>query len=119
MAQVEEQYHAVGAQLIWVLQENTRFEHGTAADCRSFMDNRGRESTLGWCVGDAEIENQNPPGAEVFNDSPFAIGRGYDLIVSRRDMVIRDVATHGTPGGNDNLTGEELLERVQAVIDGL
>ena len=41
------------------------------------------------------------------------------MIVTRRDMVIRDVAHHATPAGNDNLTGAELLARVEAVIAAL
>ena len=57
--------------------------------------------------------------SSALDASPFSGGRGFDMIVTRRDMVIRDVAHHATPAGNDNLTGAELLARVEAVIAAL
>jgi hypothetical protein len=117
VAQVEEDFNAAGAQIIWVLTETSSFEPGTAATCREFLASRG--SMGGWCVGDSQTMGQSTPSTTTWADSPFAIGRGYDVIVSRRDMMVRDVATHGTPMGNDNLTGMELLARVQAVLDML
>jgi hypothetical protein len=117
VAQVEEDFIAAGAQIIWVLTETMSFEGGTATNCRAFLNSR--MSDQGWCVGDSQTEGQTVPSDTTWADSPFAIGRGYDVIVSRRDMRIRDVATHGTPLGNDNLTGPELLARVQAVLDSL
>ena len=119
MAQVEEQFVAAGAQIIWVLQQDSRFAPGTAMSCREFMNGAPRDSDQGWCVGDGQTMGQSVPSDSTWTESPLALGRGYDLIVSRRDMVIRDAPTHGTPGGNDNLTGEELLARVQAVLDSL
>lgn len=117
MAQVEEDFIAAGAQIIWVLAQTSGFEQGTAMTCREFMDTRN--SDAGWCVGDGQTMGQMTPSDSTWTDSPLAIGRGYDLIVTRHDMVIRDAPTHGTPVGNDNLTGPELLARVQAVIDAL
>ena len=117
MAQAEERFNAAGAEIVWVLTQTASFEPGTATTCRAFLNSR--MSDKGWCVGDSQTEGQSTPSDTTWADSPFAIGRGYDLIVSRRDMVVRDVATHGTPVGNDNLTGDELLARVQAVLDAL
>lgn len=117
MAQVEEQYIAAGAQIIWVLTESQSFDPGTAELCRTFMSSR--DSDQGWCVGDSQTMGQTVPGSMPFQESPFAIGRGFDIIVSRRDMQIRFVSTHGTPRGNDNLTGAELLVEVERVISEL
>jgi hypothetical protein len=117
VAQVEEMFNDAGAEIIWVLTETAAFDPGTATTCREFLNSR--MSDRGWCVGDSQTTGQTTPSMTTWADSPFAIGRGYDVIVSRRDMVIRDVATHGTPRGNDNLTGMELLARVQAVLDSL
>jgi hypothetical protein len=119
VAQVEDDFIAAGAQIIWVLTQNQSVEAGTAEDCRAFIESDPRNSMQGWCVGDSETMGSTLGSTSIWHDSPFAIGRGYDAIVSRRDMVIRDVATHGTPIGNENLTGKELLARVQAVIDSL
>lgn len=110
-------FNEAGAEIIWVLTQTSAFDPGTATNCREFLDSR--MSDKGWCVGDSQTEGQTTPADNTWASSPFAIGRGYDVIVSRRDMVIRDVATHGTPMGNDNLTGEELLARVRAVLAAL
>ncbi|MEM9461391.1 MAG: hypothetical protein AAGF11_44920 [Myxococcota bacterium] len=113
MAQVEQDIIDAGAQLIWVLEQNTSMNIGTAVDCRSFMDERG--STQGWCVGDG----MTMPVPGTFDDSPFSIARGFDMIVVRETMTVAFSSSHGTPNGNENLTGEELLAEVEAVIAGL
>jgi hypothetical protein len=110
---VEQDLVDAGAQVIYVLEQDTSFNIGTASSCRSYMDGKG--STTGWCVGDGETM----PTSGTFDDSPFAIGRGFDFVVVRETMEIVYVSTHGTPAGNDNLTGPELLAEVQAIIDGL
>ena len=102
-----------GAEIIWVLEQNQSGQIGLATDCRSYIDGKG--STLGWCVGDGET--QPTPG--TFDDSPFSIERGFDMIVVRETMEVVYTTTHGTTGGNENITGEELLAEVQAVVDGL
>lgn len=102
-----------------MLQQTSGFDQGTATTCREFIEGNPRNSDAGWCVGDGQTMGQSTPSDRTWTSSPIAIGRGYDLIVSRRDMVVRDAPTHGTPSGNDNLTGPELLARVQAVIDSL
>lgn len=107
----------MGIQIIWMLQEDRSFSPGDATTCRGIMDSRG--ATSGLCVGDGQTMGQTVPSMSTFNDSPFAIGRGYDMLISRSDMIIRDVSTHGTPAGNDNLTGPELVERLRMVIAGL
>ena len=117
MALVEEDIIAAGAAIIWVLTETRDFDPGTAENCRTFVDSRGSDN--GFCVGESEMMNQLSPGLRVFDTSSFALGRGFDLIVSRRDMVIRQTSNFGTPRGNDNLTGEELLALIQTVRDDL
>ncbi len=109
MAQVEEQIIAAGAQLVWVLEQDANFNPGTATSCRNYVDSQG--SNAGICVGDGET--QPTPG--VWDRSPFARGRGIDLIVRRSDMRVIWVSTHGTPAGNENLTGEQVLEEVRRI----
>ncbi len=109
MAQVESDILAAGAQLVWVLEQNSSFQAGTAADCRTFVRSQG--SRAGLCVGDGET--QPTPG--VWDRSPFARGRGIDLIVRRSDMVVLWASSHGTPGGNENLTGAQVLAEVRRI----
>lgn len=96
-----------GAEIVWVLEADTRLVPGTAEACREFVDGWG--STRGWCVGDGQTE----PETGAWDDSPFAIGRGFDLIVERESMEIVWVSTHGTPDGNENLSGEDVLAEVR------
>ena len=103
---------AAGAQIVWVLEQGPQFQDGTAVECEEVMQELG--ATQGWCVGDDETQ----PVADVFDDSPFAEGRGFDFIVPRSTMRIEYVTTHGTPSGNDNLTGDDILAAVQEVIAG-
>jgi hypothetical protein len=108
VAQQEEAIEAEGARVIWVLEQDSSNMPGTAVGCRDFMDGQGSDGGL--CVGDAET--QPVPG--TFDNSPFSSFRGFDIIVHRETMQIVFNADHGTPGGNDNLNGEAIL---QAVID--
>ena len=103
-----------GAEIIWVLQEDNRQVPGTAERCMEIMDDLGNPD-VGWCVGD----DQTRPEPRVFDSSPFAIGRGFDLIVPTSTMEIVYTTSHGTPGGNENLTGEEVLAEVERVISQL
>ncbi len=107
MATVDDEIEAAGARIVWVLQQDSRGRAGTAESCYETM--RGFGADRGICVGDGETA----PTAGVFDDSPFAIGRGFDLIVPRDTMVIDYVTTHGTPSGNENLDGEEILAKVR------
>lgn len=111
--QVEQQILDAGAQIIWVLEANGFGQPGTAQTCRDFVDAQG--SQLGWCVGDGETI----PMPGTFDNSPFSIGRGFDIIVPRSTMEIVYTTSHGTPLGNENITGEELLAEIQAVAAGL
>ena len=111
--QVEQQIIDAGAEIIWVLEQNQSGQIGLANDCRSYMDAKG--STQGWCVGDGET--QPMPG--TFDESPFSIERGFDMIVVRETMQVVYTTTHGTTGGNENIDGEALLAEVQAVVAGL
>jgi hypothetical protein len=94
-----------------VLENNPQFEEGTAEDCRAFMDTRG--SDAGWCVGDGETQ----PEAMVFDNSPFSEFRGFDMIVPRDSMTIEWTTTHGTPQGNENITGEDVLDAVRSFTE--
>ena len=113
---VAEQEQAIidaGAEIIWVLEQDRRFNPGTAVACRELLDQAG--SVHGWCVGDSKTE----PVAGVFDESPFAQGRGYDFLVDRRTMEIVWTTTHGTTANNENLSGEEVVEAVVAAAAAL
>jgi hypothetical protein len=110
VAQVEEDIIAAGAEIIWVLEATSFGQPGTAEDCRAFVNQRG--SDKGYCVGDADTEPE--PG--TFDDSPFSVARGFDMIVRRSDMRIVFESSHGTPAGNENLTGAEILAEVEAAV---
>ena len=109
MASVEDDIVAAGAEIIWVLEFDNSFQPGTAALCMDVMDGLGSEDQ-GFCVGDSQTE----PEAGSFDDSPFSQGRGFDMIVPRKTMEIAWASNHGTPDGNENLDGAQVL---QAVID--
>ena len=98
---------------MWVLEADALGTPGTAVKCTEVMAQLG--STTGWCVGDAETL----PVPGVFDASPFAIGRGFDIIVERSTMEIAYSTSHGTPGGNENITGDDLLQAVRDVIAAL
>jgi len=102
-----------GAQIIWVLEQDRSRRPGTRASCDALFDTEG--STRGICVGDAQTE----PVAGTFDVSPFSISRGFDIIVDRRSMEIVWASSHGTPSGNDNLDGEQVLDAVREVVDSL
>lgn len=110
MARVENEIVAAGAEIIWVLEQDASLTPGTAELCMETMEVLG--ATLGWCVGDDETK----PEAGTFDESPFSKGRGFDIIVPRSSMVIAYTTNHGTPSGNDNLTGEDVLAAVEEVV---
>lgn len=89
-------------------------DEGTAEKCMEAMDELG-DPGVGWCVGDG----QTRPTERAFDDSDFSIGRGFDMIVPRSSMVIEYTTSHGTPGGNENITGEDVLAEVQRVLGEL
>lgn len=109
MAEVQDRIEAAGAAIIWVLEEDTGGEDGTAESCVDFFSAGG--STIGWCVGDGQTE----PNAGEFDDSPFSRGRGFDMAVRRSTMIIEYTTNDGTPSGNDNPTAEEIAEAVEAL----
>lgn len=110
MAQVEASIIAEGIQIVWVLEADTSFRPGTAEACRAFM--QSQRSAAGWCVGDGQTE----PTAGTFDRSPFSIQRGFDMLVRRSDMTILYTTSHGTPSGNQNLTGDQLLAELRRVL---
>lgn len=110
VADVEEDIIAAGAQLIWVLEQGSLAQAGTATLCRDTLDDLGSDD--GWCVGDS----QTSPTPGTFDNSPFSIGRGFDLIVQRDTMELLWTSSHGTPSGNENLTGADVLAQVQAFV---
>ena len=83
---------------------------GTAEACRDTLDSY--DSEHGWCVGDGDTE----PEAAAFDNSPFSIGRGFDIILDRSTMEIVWTSSHGTPNGNENLDGDDVLEAVQVAV---
>ena len=103
----------LGVEIIWVLEADNRQVPGTAERCMEIMDDLG-DPQVGWCVGDG----QTLPIAQAFDDSDFSIGRGFDMIVPRDSMVVEFSSSHGSPGGNENLTGEELLAEIEAFLGG-
>ena len=105
---------AAGAEIIWVLEQDSDFQPGTAKLCMEAMDVLGSQDK-GWCVGD----EQTMPVSGTFDDSPFSVNRGFDIIVPTSTMVVEWNSSHGTPSGNDNLTGDDVLAAVIDVIDGL
>ncbi len=109
---LEEDFIAAGAQIIWVLEDDRFFTSGTASSCQSFMDSLG--SNAGICVGDGQTE----PTADAFDDSPFSANRGFDMIVRRADMQVVYTTSHGTGGQNDNPSGQDVLDAVNAVLAG-
>ena len=102
-----------GAEIVWVMEQNNILQPGTADNCRAWMDYIG--STDGTCVGDSQTQ----PVAGTFDNSPFSIARGFDMIVVRETMEIVWVTNHGTPFGNENLDGPAVLAEVQAAVAGL
>lgn len=112
MAEVEDEIVAAGAQIVWVLEQDPSFQPGTADLCAEVMDALGSEDQ-GWCVGDAQTE----PVPGTFDESPFSVGRGFDLIVPRSTMEIVWTSSHGTPSGNENLDGATVLEAVEAAVE--
>jgi len=110
VAQVSDQIIAAGGYPIWVLEYNSSFVGGTAESCYEFMSSKNTDD--GVCVGDSDTM----PTAFAFYDSPFALGRGIDLIVDRHTMEVVFTSGHGTPSGNENLTGAELVVEVEAAV---
>jgi hypothetical protein len=110
VAEHEDDIIAAGAQIIWVLEQDVQARAGTASSCRSELDSLG--SDAGWCVGDSETDPD--PGA--FDESPFSIARGFDMIVPRTTMVIEYTTNHGTTSGNENLDGAAVLAKVREIV---
>lgn len=114
MAEAEEDILAAGAEIIWVLEAPSTFiGPANATACRETMDKLG--SDKGWCVGD----DQTRPEADTFDNSPFSLQRGFDMIVPTSTMEIVYTTTHGTTAGNENLDGEDILAKVKEIVEGL
>lgn len=109
-----EDIEAAGARILWVLEEDVSGAPGTAASCDASMTELG-VGPVGWCVGDGQTE----PVPGTFDDSPFSVDRGFDMIVVRQTMQIVWSSSHGSPAGNDNPSGDEVLDRVRQVIGSL
>ena len=109
VAAVEDEILAEGVQIIWVIEQVNFVTAGLYEHCAEFSSDVSG-STAGWCVGDGETQ----PESGVFDDSPFSISRGFDILVDRSTMEVVLTTNHGTPGGNDNITGAELLTQIRA-----
>ena len=110
---MEDDILALGAEIIWVLEADYNGDPGTARLCEERMSELG--ATKGWCVGDG----QTVPTPGTWDDSPFSVGRGFDLLVPTKSMEIAFSSSHGTPSGNDNLNGDAFVEALEDVIAGL
>jgi len=108
---IEDEIVKAGAQIIWVLEKGPRFEDGTSDLCYTLLGDNGG-STQGYCVGD----DQTVPVAGAFDDSPFSVNRGFDIVVNRRTMKIVWESSHGSPSGNDNPSAAEVLAAVQKAV---
>ncbi|MCO4745820.1 MAG: hypothetical protein KC912_13585 [Proteobacteria bacterium] len=108
VADVENDIVAEGVELIWVIEDITFGVDGTAEHCAEFASDVSG-SSQGWCVGDGQTQ----PVAETFDDSPFSEGRGFDILVDRSTMEVLFTTNHGTPTGNENVTGQELLTMIR------
>jgi hypothetical protein len=111
VAGLEDAIVDAGAEIVWVLEQDVSVEPGKAEVCMEVMDDLGSDDQ-GWCVGDGQTEPE--PG--TFDESPFGVGRGFDMIVARATMEIVWTSSHGTPAGNDNLDGEAVLAAVEDAI---
>lgn len=110
MADHEDELLAAGAEILWILEADSHGTPGTMDLCSSTMDDLG--SAAGWCLGDAQTQ----PVARVFDESPFSVDRGFDMIVSRQTMEILWVSSHGSPSGNENLDGLEVVNAVEQAV---
>ncbi|MEM6928567.1 MAG: hypothetical protein AAF602_16645 [Myxococcota bacterium] len=107
---MEQDIVAAGAQIIWVLEQDVNRQPGTRRLCEQLFD--VEESERGICVGD----NQTMPEAGTFDDSPFSLTRGFDILVERESMKIVWASTHGTTAGNENLSSDEVLQAVRDAV---
>ncbi len=112
MVSVAADITALNTEIIWVLEQTASNQPGTAANCVDFMSQVGGGTTYGWCVGDSQTQ----PVPYTFDNSPFSVYRGFDMIVDASTMEILFVASHGSPAGNDNLTGPDILAEVQSIL---
>ncbi len=46
------------------------------------------------------------------------MSRGFEIIVRRSTMTIEWASSHGSVGGNDNISAADLLAEVEAVVAG-
>ena len=93
-----------------MLEQTAIGQDPDAQDCRDTMDFLGSDD--GWCVGDGQTQ----PSPGTFDSSPFSVSRGFDMIVERTTMEVVWKASHGSPGGNDNPSGEDVLAAVEAAV---
>lgn len=97
MAERAAEFEAEGAEIVWVLEQSRSFGAANAETCRNELAALGADTGL--CVGDDQTE----PEAGLFDHSPFAEGRGFEMFVRRNTMVVEFEAAHGstTPGGEE------------------
>lgn len=113
---IQDDIRSLGIEIIWVLEYTVSGQGGTDDNCYDFFSNAATvNASEGWCVGDSETM----PVAYTFDDSPFAIGRGFNMLVDRDTMQIVWESNHGTPAGNDNLTAAEILAELTVEMQNL
>ena len=104
MRDLEDQFIAADAQIIWMLQENQSAQLATSQDTENFFSSDPNTSDVGIRVGDAETL----PVAGVFEASPFIESdRGFGMVVRKSDMRIIFAEFHGN---ERNLTAQDLLD---------
>ncbi len=92
------------------MEQNGFGQPGTTETCNEQRISLGFDA--GYCVGDGLTE----PGEAVFDDSPFSVARGFDMIIDRETMEIVWVSSHGSTPGNENPSGEDVLQAVRDAV---
>jgi hypothetical protein len=110
VAELDDEIEDAGAGIVWVLEADSSGTAGTADLCVGVMEVLGAPDR-GWCVGDG----QTAPVPGTFDDSPFSVARGFDMIVPRDTMEILWTSSHGSPSGNDNIDGQGILDAVRDI----
>jgi len=106
--QIEDQYIAEGAQVIWMLQTPANFQTADGVAAQDYA-----EDTVNSDVGIRVGDDDTLPNAGAFRDSSFITSnRGFVMIVRKRDMQI---VFEETTGNAREISAEELLDEVRNV----
>ena len=109
MRDLEGQFIANDAQIIWMLQESGVLTPATSQDSQNFFSADPQTSGVGIRVGDADTQ----PVAGAFEDSPFIpdgfgeSDRGFAMVVRKSDMRIVWAEFNGN---ERNISGQDVLD---------